>query len=268
MLTEKSSSTIWNEDNKYEEDDDDDDDNVIKIDQKQNFPINEYASHLFSSCATNMNDNQNHENKEYDQSQLLSTSFLMTTKPKILTEIDENDFFYENTNRYTNVIDKNSISDQSRISSYIIIEEDNNDEPDHVKELEKTIANLSRHIPNTSSPMNNIERNIDQSLISLTDKIDTNSVLEMEIESSSTDQQTIHLNSTSCVHIPISMSQSINHHRNSLSRSLAIRENLTNLLTSPMETMMITESSHSNNSPLQRINSDHSQVFLLIRFSS
>ncbi|CAF5135033.1 unnamed protein product, partial [Rotaria socialis] len=78
------------------------------------------------------------------------------TRINNLTEIDENDFFYQGPSPYVATIDNILISDQiteASIPSYKIdeyIEEDDHYERDHVKELEETIANLSRHFPVSS----------------------------------------------------------------------------------------------------------------------
>ncbi|CAF1169552.1 unnamed protein product, partial [Adineta ricciae] len=114
-----------------------------------------------------------------------------------------------------------------------IDEDDHEDEFDHVKELEKTIENLSRHLP---SPINR------SSSTSSSSKIETNAILEMEIESppmeeedEGQEQEQVEYSSHPTAH-PLSLSISgpipISHRRGSLSRSSGVRENLTDLLVS------------------------------------
>jgi hypothetical protein len=208
--------------NNQEEEEDEDKiyDNIITIDQKQDFPLEEIRS---------------------DQSIISDTSRLNN-----LTEIDENEFFYEEPSPYELAIQANK-TDEQIISSYKIdefIDEDDNDERDHVKELEETIANLSRHFPseqiqtNSSLPIH---------------KIDTSSILEMEIVSPSADVSSFHpplhpLSLSITVPIPI------NNPRCNLSRSSGVRENLTDLL------IPATPKSHQ---PLQRTLSTHNKVIRL-----
>jgi hypothetical protein len=142
-----------------------------------------------------------------------------------LTEIDENDFFYEEPSPY--IISNKP--EEDILPSYQIdelIDDDDNDndnnERDHVKELEETIANLSRHFPSE-----NIQ--IDSLSTLPIHKIDTDSILEMEIESPSADELSFNP-PTHPLSLSISISTLINNHRGSLSRSSGVRENLTDLL--------------------------------------
>jgi hypothetical protein len=172
--------------------------------------------------------NHNHIEKQ-DQSIIYDVS-----RTNNLTEIDENDFFYEEPSPYETVV-----TDEQLISSYKIdelIDDDDHDERDHVKELEETIANLTRHFPSEdaqddSSPTNNI---------------DSDSIFEMEIESPSADELSCHpLNLSISVPVPM------NHHRGSLSRSSGVKQNLTDLL---IPTTL------KFRPPLQRASSTHTKV--------
>jgi hypothetical protein len=143
-----------------------------------------------------------------------------------LTEIDENDFFYEEPSPY-----ETAIIEEQTISSYKIdefIDDDEHDERDHVKELEETIANLTRHFPSEDTPIEN--------------KIDSDSIFDMEIESPSGDELSFHSSI---------ISTSTNNHRGSLSRSSGVKQNLTELL------IPTTSKFHP---PLQRTLSTHSKV--------
>ncbi|CAF1131954.1 unnamed protein product [Adineta steineri] len=161
---------------------------------------------------------KNHVEQNSDQSIISDLS-----RTNNLTEIDENEFFYEEPSPY---ITSNKIEEQQQIiSSYKIeedIDEDNHDEHDHVKELEKTIENLSRYIP-----LEEIERN--NSSILPGKKNVTNLILEMEIDSPSANEFSSHP-PTHPLSLSISVPSPINNRRGSLSRSNGIRENLTDLL--------------------------------------
>jgi hypothetical protein len=152
-----------------------------------------------------------------------------------LTEIDENDFFYEEPSPYeTAIIDEQPIPSY-KIDEFVDDDDDDQDERDHVKELEETIANLTRHFPledqpNDSSPI---------------DKIDGDSIFEMEIESPSADEFSYHPS------IPPPPPPPVNNHRGSLSRSSGVKQNLTDLL------IPATAKFHP---PLQRTQSSHSKV--------
>lgn len=148
-----------------------------------------------------------------------------------LTEIDENEFFYEEPSPYVSAIISTKFEEPSSMPSYqideCIDEDDHEDEFDHVKELEKTIENLSRHLP---SPINR------SSSTSPTNQIETNAILEMEIESppmEEEEEEQVEYSSHPTTY-PLSVSISgpipINHRRGSLSRSSGVRENLTDLL--------------------------------------
>lgn len=103
-----------------------------------------------------------------------------------------------------------------------LIEDDDSDERDHVKELELTIANLTRHLPS------------EEILIDLSPSVPSKAPLDersncdfpLEIESPLADQCTQHARSLS-ISIPTPIN---NHHRNSLSRSSGVKEHLTDLL--------------------------------------
>ena len=200
-----------------------------------------------------------------------------TTRSNNLTEIDENDFFYQGPSPYSTVIDLQSIADQTRESpkpTYKIdefIDEDEHDERDHVKELEETIANLSRHFPHsTSSQIDSSERNpiatvnLQQSSALSATKIDIDSILEMEIESPSMEKGFIESSSLlmaqHSLNNPISIPITVPNRRGSLSRSSGVRENLTNLLT--------TASHSSDRRPLQRTTSSSSKVKIEFCFFS
>ena len=235
-----------------------------------------------------MNDNQGQEKEkdeeEENKEKLLRQSQLLPPvkiRSNNLTEIDEDDFFYQGPSPYTTSTDNNNVVpdriDEPLRPSYQIdeyVDEDDSDERDHVKELEETIANLSRHFPASSQDINDIEikpivTNLHQPSTLSVGNIDIDSILEMEIESPSTDEHylplssSIHPSSTSLQHplsIPISVPITINNRRNSLSRSSGVRENLTDLLATAATTTK--ESHSSNNRPLQRTGSIHSKVFL------
>jgi hypothetical protein len=213
------------------------------------------------------------------------------TRSNNLTEIDEDDFIYQGPSPYETTMDNNNlISDKIEelsipsfkidepsitlykmeeisIPSYKIdeyIDEDDNDERDHVKELEETIANISRHFPVSSQQINDIEidsieTNLHQPSSLSVGKIDIDSILEMEIESPSIDEHFIESSSQHPFNIPISIPISIDNRRGSLSRSSGVRENLTDLLTT-----IATESYPKDDRPLQRTSSIHSKVYLLI----
>lgn len=144
-----------------------------------------------------------------------------------LTEIDENDFLYEEPSPYQSAmtIDELPPPPPSVIPSYQIdelMEDEDSDERDHVKELELTIANLTRHMPS------------EEILIDLSPSVPNKASLDdesnrdfpLEIESPLADQCTQQARSLS-ISIPTPIN---NHHRNSLSRSSGIKEHLTDLL--------------------------------------
>jgi len=266
----------------------------MKIDQeliKRNSPIEDYASHTVHHRAEKIDDNQENERKQLCQSSIVELqppSLPLPTKPRShnLTEIDENDFFYQGPSPYVTVIENNQMPDkfeQSSTSSYKIdeyIDEDDNDERDHVKELEETIANLSRHFPVLSQQLNDIEikpivTNLHQPSTLSVGKIDIDSILEMEIESPSTDEHYIQSSSSvrPCsatsqhpLNIPISIPISFNNHRASLSRSSGVRENLTDLLAITSTTSPTTKLYYSDNRTLQRTESTYGKVFFIIIF--
>ncbi|CAF0816840.1 unnamed protein product [Rotaria sp. Silwood1] len=293
----KSSSPIPMEFNKHE--DDKIYDNIMRIDQeliKQNSPTHEYAYHISHHNTKKINDNQNKKNQDQEEKQQsqtsivesklpttsLETSLSKKTRTNNLTEIDENDFFYQGPSPYVTEIDNNLVSDhieESSIPSYKIdeyVEDDDNNERDHVKELEQTIANLSRHFPVSSQEINNNEINsnvtkLQQPSILSVNNIDIDSILEMEIESPSTDENYIqssssnHPTTISSQHshnIPITIPILINNRRGSLSRSSGIRENLTDLLTTTKKQTI--ESYPSDHRPLQRTGSTHSKRMIPI----
>ena len=157
-----------------------------------------------------------------------------------LTEIDENDFLYEEPSPYQSamIVDEQQ---QATISSYTIdelIEDEDSDERDHVKELELTIANLTRHFPSEDLPIDLSPsipiKSLDQSNCSFPLQMDS------PLEDPCTQQPSSH-----SISIPTPMN---NHHRNSLSRSSGVKEHLTDLL------IPTTSKSHS---PLQRTLSTH-----------
>ena len=254
---------------------------------KENSFIEEPTSHLFDSHVDKMNDNQHSEEKQarqsppFDRSQIPLGPSFVKTRTKNLTEIDEDDFFYQGPSPYATAIDSQPLPEKIEIpivASYQIdecVDEDDLDERDHVKELEETIANISRHFPQSTEQINDIdvntnERNFHQPLSLSVDKIDIDSILEMEIESPSMDE--LYFRPTTSIHssnisppsasfpIPISVPISVNNRRNSLSRSSGVRENLTDLLiTKPpnIEAHPIVDRS------LQRTSSGHSKVDVL-----
>lgn len=137
-----------------------------------------------------------------------------------LTEIDENEFFYDEPSPYVAAI-ASAKPAETAVPSYQIdecIDEDDADERDHVKELEKTIENLSRHLP---SPINRS---------SPTNQIDTTSILEMEIESPTACEALSQPLPTPPLSVALPGPTSISHRRGSLSRSSGVREHLTDLL--------------------------------------
>lgn len=153
----------------------------------------------------------------------------------MLTEIDDNDFLYDEPSPYENVL-QTSAHNESIASTYQIDEcpdDDDVDERDHVKELEETIANLSRHFP--SDPIHETT-------------IDSETILEMEIESPINDESSPPSLSAKTSIESTSLSYSIPI--NSLSRSSGIRENLTDLILDRS----------SNNKRLQRTLSTNTQV--------
>jgi hypothetical protein len=261
-------------------------DNIIRSDQeliKANSPIEEYSSYLNDHYYTStMNDNPDQEEEEEEEKQLCQSppipliSSLVKTRSNNLTEIDEDDFFYQGPSPYVTTINHNSIPEKIEesiiIPSYKIdeyVDEDDTDERDHVKELEETIANISRHFPGSSeqvndTELNSIEINLHQPSNLSVGKIDIDSILEMEIESPSIDEH--YLQSSKSIHLPITSSQpplnipisvpiSVHNRRGSLSRSSGIRENLTDLLVTTT-----IEPYPTNDRPLHRTSSTHSKV--------
>lgn len=198
----------------------------------------------------------------------------VSTRANNLTEIDEDDFFYQGPSPYATAVDLHAMTEKSeepaqpayKIDEYI--DEDDHDERDHVRELEETIANLSRHFP-SSSQNDPIVASLQQPSNLSVAKIDIDSILEMEIESPSIEERFIQSSSSTSLsrpssehplHVPISVPISIETRRGSLSRSSGVRENLTNLLVTA-----ITESSLDNQT-LQRTSSTSSKVILIISF--
>ncbi|CAF1135890.1 unnamed protein product, partial [Adineta ricciae] len=258
----KSSSPVQIELN--ENDEDKIYDNVMRIDQESIKPdllTEEYASHLeVPHYIDKMNDNQGQneekeisDDEEQQQCQLvnLESSFPVKTRSNNLTEIDENDFFYQGPSPYIAAIDNNQMLDkieEPSLPTYKIdeyVDEDDNDERDHVKELEETIANLSRHLPVSPTQVNEMKNqaivtNLRQPTNLSGSNIDIDSILEMEIESPSADEQFIQSSSVArtCagasqlpLNVPITVPISFNNNRRiSLSRSSGVRENLTDLL--------------------------------------
>ena len=167
-------------------------------------------------------------------------------------------------------IEESTIMPSYKIDEYV--DEDDTDERDHVKELEETIANISRHFPGSSeqfndTELNSIETNLHQPSNLSVGKIDIDSILEMEIESPSIDEhylqssKSIHLPLTSSqppLNIPISIPVSVHNRRGSLSRSSGVRENLTDLLVTT-----IIEPYPIDDRPLHRTSSIHSKVDLI-----
>lgn len=135
---------------------------------------------------------------------------------------------------------------QATISSYKIdelIEDEDSDERDHVKELELTIANLTRHFPTE-------ELAIDLSPSIPIKSLDpSNGSFPLEMDSPLEDQCSQQPSSHS-ISIATPMNNNNHHHRNSLSRSSGVKEHLTDLL------IPATSKSHS---PLQRTLSTHSK---------
>ena len=84
----------------------------------------------------------------------------------ILTEIDENEFFYEEPSPYAAAVAQHALlspqMEETNMSSYTIDEfiDEEEEEEDHVKILEETIANLSRHLPSTSEEFEQTEMNV------------------------------------------------------------------------------------------------------------
>ncbi|CAF4598634.1 unnamed protein product [Rotaria socialis] len=296
MPTRKSLSPIPIEFNK--DNDDKIYDNVTKIDEEpveQNSPTLDDMFYVSHHDTTLMNDNQGQKKPDDEENQhcqsplfesksaLTSLTMAIPVKTRInnLTEIDENDFFYQGPSPYVATIDNILISDQiteASIPSYKIdeyIEEDDHYERDHVKELEETIANLSRHFPVSSQKLNTIEinpivTNLRQPSTLCVDEIDVDSILEMEIESPPTDERyiqsssSLYSTSTSSQHplnAPITVPILTNNRRGSLSRSSGIRENLTDLLIAAKKS---TELYPSDTRSLHRTASSHSKRIIPI----
>ena len=254
-------------------------------------PIENDVSHLPSHDTARFIDDQGQQNAQngvHPSSTIEHTSILFSppppppaqTRSQSLTEIDENDFFYDGPSPYVAAVDMASILEtidepppppppsSYRIDEYV--DDDDRDERDHVKELEETIANLSRHFP-SSPPDDGIDIAVElnpgtkpalQPTSLSVDKIDIDSILEMEIESPSMDKyflpssSSMHLQhpaSQHPLHLPISVPIVINHRRASLSRSSGVRENLTDLLVTAAE-------SPSDTHVLQRTASTYSKV--------
>ena len=247
-------------------------------------PIDDYVSHLPSHDTEKANDDQGQQDDQNDvhpssiiEHTSIPSSLPAQTRSQSLTEIDENDFFYDGPSPYVAAVDMASILESIdeplppppsyRIDEYV--DEDDRDERDHVKELEETIANLSRHFPSSLSngidiavELNPGAKHASQPTSLSVDKIDIDSILEMEIESPSTDKyflpssSSMHLQhpaSQHPLHLPISVPISINHRRASLSRSSGVRENLTDLLVTAAE-------SPSDTHVLQRTASTYGKV--------
>ena len=161
------------------------------------------------------------------------------TRKKSLTEIDENDFFYDEPSPYATAATSSSLvtparNEESFGSSYSVdesIDEDETDEQDHVKILEQTIANLSRHLPSSALESESMHRNPFSTLT--IERIDSDAICEMEIESPSKDDYFFPtpLSHPVTLALPHSVPNNHQHSRDSgLSRSSGVRENLTNLL--------------------------------------
>ncbi|CAF0908919.1 unnamed protein product [Rotaria sordida] len=228
-------SILYNNHKEKEEEEEEEDkiyDNITIIDSEQ-IKQNSSIEELTTTINHNSIENQNQQN------QSIISDLLRTNN---LTEIDENEFFYEEPSPYITVITSNK-NDEEIISTYHIdefIDEDNNHERDHVKELEETIANLSRHFPSEQ-----IEKT-KSTILPINNTDTTTSILEMEIESPPSIDELSLNSSKNSIPIPIP----INNHRINLSRSSGIRENLTDLLipattTKPHQTLQRTLSTHS-----------------------
>lgn len=293
MSTKEPPSAIPIEFNKHE--DDTIYDNVTQIDEeltKQESLISDNIQNLNHYDTKLMNDHQGQEKADDEDIQqrqspvielksTLTSSALplpMKTRTNNLTEIDEDDFYYQGPSTYVTTIDNNIVSDQIQESptpTYKIdeyVEDDDNYERDHVKELEETIANLSRHFPVSSPQVNNNDMNskvtnLQQPSTLSVDNIDIDSILEMEIESPSSNERyiqsssTIHpisMSSQHPLHIPIAVPISVNNRRGTLSRSSGVREHLTDLL---VTTKKSTETYPSDTRSLPRNVSGRSKVY-------
>jgi len=259
----------------------------MKIDQeliKPTSSIQGSSSHINPISIEKMNDNQGQNEKQLRQSPPIPSpsSTLIKTRSNNLTEIDEDDFFYQGPSPYVSTIDEilpiesvnldhqqtegEFIVPSYKIDEYID-EDDAADERDHVKELEETIANLTRCFPSTNQQEQDLELKTNETHLSV-DNIDIDSILEMEIESPSTDEHIHQLSSTSIPtssitsshpleHIPISIPIMTTNRRGSLSRSSGVRENLTDLLVTSNVSQEETRS-------LQRTSSIQRKVNILI----
>lgn len=135
--------------------------------------------------------------------------------------------------------------------------EEEPDEQDHVKILEQTIANLSRHFP--SSALESEPMHVNPLSRPIIEKIDSDAICEMEIESPSKDDYFFPtpLSHPVTLALPISVPSSQQHSRESgLSRSSGVRENLTDLLAS----MAAKSSAPAPNPTLQRALSTQDKV--------
>lgn len=135
--------------------------------------------------------------------------------------------------------------------------EEEPDEQDHVKILEQTIANLSRHFP--SSALESEPMHVNPLSRPIIEKIDSDAICEMEIESPSKGDYFFPtpLSHPVTLALPISVPSSQQHSRESgLSRSSGVRENLTDLLAS----MAAKSSAPAPNPTLQRALSTQDKV--------
>jgi hypothetical protein len=265
----------------------------MKISQepiKRNSPIEEKTSISTIDAIEHCIARQDHYNKQEqrhyttkDERTSASLPTTLSTRTNSLTEIDEDDFYYQGPSPYVTTVDLNSISNkrhESSKSSYQIdeyVDEDDNDndndERDHVKELEETIANLSRHFPMSSSSQmdsmkdNTIVNHRSQSLNVSCAKIDIDSILEMEIESPSAEECRLQSSMQQPLNIPISVSIPIQNARGSLSRSSGVRENLTDLLATALDYSYSCMPENTESRPLQRTTSTNSKVIRISLFS-
>jgi hypothetical protein len=151
-----------------------------------------------------------------------------------LTEIDENEFIYDEPSPYASVAHSSFVYpnvDQCHSTSYtideIIDEDDATDEQDHVKILEQTIANLTRHLPSTVIVESDSKQIHCISELSIQNQ---DCEIDMPTAMALTDEFVFSTSPTETIDVTLPM---LSHSRQTnLSRSSGVRQNLTDLLTS------------------------------------
>ena len=212
------------------------------------------------ASATTSPSDDTPEQKCADDSQHRSTAE-ESSRTNHLTEIDENDFFYDEPSPYATAVINNPLTfeqiDEQSTPSYKIDEftddeeeeERETDERDHVKILEQTIANLSRHLPSAT---------VDEPVYPpVVDGVHSDLNFDMEIEPVSTEESFVRSYPLGLAR-PTSMS--MHARQGSLSRSSGVRQNLTDFL---VQSSSSAAPHHSHDQPLQLSLSTHDKVIFV-----